>query len=59
MSEVMIPRDEYEILRNKAELFDRFIETEELTDDEMKIVKKALKGPYMSKSGFLKKHPEL
>lgn len=55
----MIPQDEYDLLKQKAELFDKFIETEELTAEEMKMVKKALKGPYMSKSDFLKKHPEL
>ncbi|MFH0876230.1 MAG: hypothetical protein V1859_09910 [archaeon] len=56
---VMVPKDEYDMLRAKAELFDHFVETEDLNEEELKSIKKALKGPFMSKFEFLKKHPQL
>ncbi len=34
-------------------------EYEELTEEEMKQIEKAMQGPFMSESEFLKKHPEL
>ncbi len=60
MSESMIiPKDEYDILKNKANLFDRYIKTEELSKEELKKIKKAMKGPFLTKSEFLRRHTEL
>jgi len=56
---VVIPKDEYDIIRNKANLFDQFIENEELTAGELKQIKKALKGPFLTRNEFLNRHPEL
>jgi hypothetical protein len=56
---VTIPKDEYDLLKKKADLFDHFIETEELSKKELAKVKKALRGPFMTMSEFLKKHPQL
>ncbi len=56
---VMMPKEEYDALKRKADLFDHFIETEELSEDELKAVKDALKGPFLTKTEFLKRHPEL
>jgi len=56
---IAIPKDEYDLLKHKAELFDHFIETEELSEAELDKIKKAMKGPFLTKSTFLKKHPEL
>ena len=53
---VEIAKNEYDILKNKADLFDHFIETEELSKEELNQVKKALKGPFLTKSAFLSKH---
>ena len=58
-SSVMIPKDEYDMLKSKADLFDRFVETEELSKDEISAINKALKGNLLTKSEFLKRHPEL
>ncbi len=43
----------------KTSLFDKYIETDELSKDELDQTKKALKGPFLTKSEFLKRHPEL
>ncbi|MBW2990426.1 hypothetical protein KY348_01840 [Candidatus Woesearchaeota archaeon] len=56
---VMISKDEYALLRQKADLFDHMIEVEELTKEELVKVKKALKGPFITKAEFLKKNPDL
>ncbi len=56
---VSIPKDEYDELVKKAALFDHYVETEELTNEELKKVTEAMKGPFLTKSEFLKRHPEL
>ena len=56
---VVIPKDEYDLLRNKAELFDHFVETEDLSKDELAKIEKALKGPFLTKAEFLKRHKDL
>lgn len=56
---VIIPKEEYDELIKKATFFEHYIETEELTKEELKEIKKAMKGPFLTKSEFLKKHPEL
>ena len=56
---VVIPRDEYDFLRSKAKLFDKYIENGELSKSELAMIKKALKGPFLTKGAFLKKHPGL
>lgn len=56
---ITIPQDEYNLLKNKAELFDHYVETEELKDDELARIKLALKGNFYSKEDFLKKHKYL
>ena len=60
MSESMIiPKEEYDLLKNKANLFDRYIETEKLSKEELKEIKRAMKGPFLTKTEFLRRHPEL
>jgi len=49
---VSIPKEEYTELVKKAHLFDQYIETEELTQAELKMIKKAL-GPFLTKEEFL------
>lgn len=56
---VFIPKDEYDALKAKADVFDHYIETEQLTPKELAQIKKALKGPFLSKEEFLKKHTKL
>ena len=56
---VQISKSEYDILKNKADLFDHFIETEELSKQELIQVKKAMKGHFLTKSAFLRKHKYL
>lgn len=56
---ISIPKEEYEALMIKATLFDKYVETEELTKEELKQIKEALKGPFLTKAEFLKRHPEL
>ena len=59
METVTLPKDEFDVIVNKAKLFEHYVETEELPTTELKQIKKALKGPFLSKKTFLKKHPEL
>lgn len=56
---ISIPKEEYDYLKIKADLFDHFIESEELTKEELEKIKKALKGPFLSKAEFLKRHTHL
>lgn len=55
----MVSKDEYEHLKIKADLFDHYVETEEITKEENKAIKRALKGPFLTKSEFLKRHKNL
>ena len=56
---VIIPKEEYDELIKKVSLFDKYVETEELTEEELQQIRKALKGPFLTKAEFLKRHPEL
>lgn len=56
---ISLPKTEYDFLRMKADLFDRYIETEELTRAELVKIKKSMKGPFLSKAEFLRRHPDL
>jgi len=58
-STVSIPREEYDFLKKKADLFDRFVESEELDKEDLAKIRKALKGPFLSKSEFLKRHSDI
>ena len=58
-STINMPKEEYDELLKKSKLFDHFIETEELTEEELKEINKALKGSFLTKAEFLKRHPEL
>ena len=60
MSEsITIPKEEYDLLRHKSDLFDQYVETGELSKGELAKVREALKGPFLSKAEFLKRHREL
>ena len=59
VDEITIKKKDYLELKEKAEMFDRYIETEELSDEEIKQMKKAMKGPFLREEEFLKRHPEL
>ena len=56
---ITVPKEEYDFLKRKAELFDRFVESGELTKGELAQIKKSLEGPFLSKAEFLKRHPYL
>ncbi len=56
---VIIPKEESDLLKNKADLFDHFITSEELGKEELVKIKKAMKGPFLTKPEFLKRHPHL
>ena len=58
-SSITLPTQEYEELVRKATLFDHYLETEELTDEELRLIEEAMKGPFLTKAEFLKRHPEL
>jgi len=58
-SSISIPKEEYDYLKRKADLFDHFVESEELSKKELQDIKKALKGPFITKSEFLKRYPHL
>ena len=60
MSEsITIPREEYDFLKQRSNLFEQYIEIEELSKTELAQIKKALKGPFLSKAEFQKRHPHL
>jgi len=60
MTQTMIlSKEEYNLLKYKANIFDHYIETEELTKKELSKIQNALKSNMISKDDFLKKHPEL
>lgn len=59
MDTISIPKEEYDELVQKATLFDHYVETEELSEEEMKRIKTAMKGKFLTKSEFIKRHPEL
>ena len=59
MGTISISKEEYDELVQKASLFDHYIETEELTSEEINKIKQAMKGPFLTKSEFIKRHPEL
>lgn len=56
---ITISKEKYEKLEKKAVLFDHFVENEELSQEELALIKEAMKGPFLSKEKFLRKHPEL
>lgn len=56
---VCMPKDEYDYIKMKADLFDKYVETEELTKDELAQIKKAIKGPFLTKAEFLRRHKDL
>lgn len=56
---IILPKQEYDKLVSKAALFDHYVETEELTEEEFSNVREALNGPLLTKAEFLKRHPEL
>ena len=46
---ISISKEKYDELIKKASLFEKFIETEELTKNELKQIKDALKDPIITK----------
>ncbi len=56
---ITVPLEEYELIRKKAELFDQFVESDALSKAELARIKKALKGPFLTKPEFLKRFPHL
>lgn len=60
MTESMIlSKKEYAVLKYKADMFDQYIETEELSEKELNEINNALKGNFLTKAEFLKRHQEL
>lgn len=55
----MMPREEFEIMKRKADLYDNMMDDEELTPEELAQVENATKKTFMTYEDFLKKHPEL
>lgn len=58
-STVEIPQSEYNELLKKAKILESIIDTEALTSEELKRLKKARMGPSITEDEFLKRHPEL
>ena len=58
-STVEISRSEYDKLLKKAKILERIMDTEGLTPEELKRLKKARLGPSITEDEFLKRHPEL
>tara|TARA_Y100000294_G_scaffold125461_1_gene116875 strand:+ start:1155 stop:1343 length:189 start_codon:yes stop_codon:yes gene_type:complete len=56
---ITIPKREYNSLKKKATLFEHYVESESLSEEELTHIKKSLKGPFLSKSEFLRRHPHL
>ncbi len=56
---VVLPKEEYDALKRKADLFDHLVENEELTKEELASVENAMKGPFLTKSEFLKRHRDI
>ena len=56
---ITIQKSEYNFLKKKADLFDHYVEAEHLSKEELRKIEKALKGPFISKAKFLRRHPEL
>jgi len=56
---ICIPKEEYDFLKRKADLFDHYVKSERLSKEELNQIKKAMKGPFLSKAEFLKRHPHL
>ena len=59
MDMIRLPKKEYDELVAKAKLFDHYVRTEQFTKKELSIIKKAMKGPFLTKSAFLERFPEL
>ena len=59
MQMIQIPKEKYEELKQKAEEFDKIVETEGLTREELDRLETARKTPLLTKEQFLKKHPDL
>lgn len=58
-STISVSKQEYDDLVRKASLFEQYIENEELSEEELTQIHKALKGPFLSKTEFLKRHSDL
>lgn len=56
---ITIPKREYDSLKRKANLFEHYVESERLSKEELNQIKKALKGPFLSRSEFLRRHTNL
>ena len=56
---IAIPKEEYDLLKQKAALFEHFVETETLTGSELARIRKAMRGPFLTKSEFLRRNPHL
>lgn len=56
---ITISSKEYKLLKYKSKVFDHFIETEQLSKDEIDKIRIALKGPFVSEEEFIKRHPEI
>lgn len=56
---ISIPKKEYEILIYKSAMYDEIVESEELTQEEIKRLEEARMGKSLTEKEFLKRHPEL
>ena len=56
---VCLPKTEYDELLKKANLFDHYVEVEELSATELIEIEKVLKGSFLTKFEFIKRHAEL
>ena len=56
---ITLPREQFELLKRKAELFDHYVETEECSAEELQRIHDALNGPFLSEAEFRKRNPNL
>ena len=56
---IILSEKEYNSLKTKAQFFDELAEDDDLSTSEKKRIKKASRGPFMSKDTFLKDNVDL
>lgn len=59
MQMIQVTKEKYEEMKHKAEEFDRIIEVEGLTKEELERLMRARQTPLLTKKEFIKKHSDL
>ena len=56
---IEVPKRDYDQLKQKADVFDQIVETEEYTEKDLLRIAAAQKTPLLSKKEFLRRHPDI